>query len=195
MPPGSYPVSVDLEAPLEVARWRPFFNWVLAIPHLILVGVLGYVVGVVVFIAWFAILFSGTYPEGMFRFVAMTQRYQWRTYSFAAGFLEAYPPFAFDMTSTDPGTYPATYSVAEPARLSRGLIFVKWLLVIPHFIVLALLGLGAFLGWLIGALAVLFTGTWPAGLRDFLVGVNRWTHRATAYVYLMRDEYPPFSLQ
>jgi hypothetical protein len=157
--------------------------------------VLGSVAGVVSFIAWFAILFTGKMPQGLFNFLAMEQRYQWRVYAFAAGMVEPYPPFEFEMTPGDPGTSPATYAVEEPAQLSRVLIFVKWLLAIPHFFVLMFLGIGAFVAWLFGALAVLFTGAWPAGIRDFLVGVNRWTARVTAYVYLMRDEYPPFSLQ
>jgi hypothetical protein len=191
----AYPVVVELDAPLPIARWRPLVQWVLAIPQLIMVYVLGSVAGVIAFLAWFAILFTGKFPPSLFTFMAMEQRYQWRTYSYAAGLVEAYPPFEFDMTGADPGGYPATYSVEEPAQLSRGLIFVKWLLAFPHYIVLALLGIAAAFAWLVGALAVLFTGAWPAGIRDFLVGVNRWTHRVTAYIYLMRDEYAPFSLQ
>jgi hypothetical protein len=178
-----------------MARWRPFFNWVLAIPHLIIANVLSNVAGVVVFISWFAILFTGSYPPGLFRFVAMAQRYQWRTISHAIGLREPYPPFEFEMTSEDPGGDPARYSVDEPEVLSRGLIFVKWLLAFPHYIALIFLFIGAFFAWIAGAFAVLFTGAWPQGIRDYLVGCSRWGARVTAYVYLMRDEYPPFSLE
>jgi hypothetical protein len=190
----TYPVRVELDAPLEVARWRPFFNWVLTIPHLIIANVLGNVAGVVVFISWFAILFTGAMPPGLFRFLAMAQRYQWRTVSHAIGLREAYPPFEFEMTGEDPGNDPAHYAVDEPSVLSRGLIFIKWLLAIPHFIALFFVFIGAFFAWIVGAFAVLFTGAWPQGIRDFLVGTSRWGSRVTAYVYLMRDEYPPFSL-
>lgn len=191
----AYPVAVDLDAPLQIDRWRPLVQWVLAIPQLVMVYVFGTVASVIAFIAWFAILFTGKFPPSLFTFMAMEQRYQWRTYSYAAGLVAAYPPFEFEMTTADPGGHPATYAVEEPAQLSRGLIFVKWLLAFPHYIVLALLGIAVTFAWFFGVLAVLFTGAWPAGIRDFLVGVNRWTHRVTAYVYLLRDEYPPFSLQ
>jgi hypothetical protein len=180
---------------LEVARWRPFFNWVLAIPHLLVVSVINYAVGVVVLIAWFAILFTGKFPPGLFRFLAMARRYQWRTVSHAMGLREPYPPFEFEMVSEDPGTDPpARYSVDEPEVLSRGLIFIKWLLAVPHFIALFFVFIGVFFAWIVGAFAVLFTGAWPQGIRDFIVGSTRWTERVMAYVYLMRDEYPPFSL-
>jgi hypothetical protein len=190
----TYPVRVELDAPLEVARWRPFFNWVLAIPHLIISNVLTNVTGIVVFIGWFAILFTGKFPPGLFRFVAMSQRYQLRAVSHAIGLRETYPPFEFEMTSEDPGTDAAQYAVDEPEVLSRGLIFVKWLLAFPHYVALFFVVIGAFFAWIIGAFAVLFTGAWPQGIRDFLVGTARWGSRVTAYVYLMRDEYPPFSL-
>jgi hypothetical protein len=190
-----YPVVVELDAPLEIARWRPLVQWILAIPQLIILNVLGSVASAIVMIGFFFILFTGNMPPGLFRFLAMEQRYSWRVVAFATGLCEPYPPFEFEQTSADPGTYPAIYSVEEPASLSRGLIFVKWLLIIPHVIVLALLIVGAFFAWFIGAIAVLFTGAWPQGIRDYLVGVSRWGSRVTAYFYLMRDEYPPFSLQ
>lgn len=191
----AYPVRLDLDAPLEVARWRPFFNWVLAIPHLIISNVLSNVAGVAVLIGWFAILFTGNFPPGLFRFVVMAQRYQWRALSHAMGLREAYPPFEFDMTSADPVTDQARLDVDEPETLSRGLIFIKWLLAIPHVVVLAFVFIGVFFAWIVGAFAVLFTGAWPAGIRDFIVGASRWGQRVTAYVYLLRDEYPPFSLE
>jgi hypothetical protein len=189
-----YPVTVDLDAPLEIARWRPLFQWVLAIPQAIVASLLNQIAGLVVFIAWFAILFTGKFPPALFGFVAMAQRYQWRVYSYAGGLREAYPPFEFEPLTADPGGDPATYSVQEPEQLSRGLIFVKWLLAVPHYIVLMFLFLGAFFAWLFGAIAVLFTGAWPEGIRNYLLGVNRWSHRVLGYVYLMTDVYPPFSL-
>jgi len=71
---------------------------------------------------------------------------------------------------------------------------VKWLLVIPSAIVLALVELGAVVAWLVAAFAVLFTGRWPLALRDLVVGAIRWQLRLNAYVYFLTDEYPPFSL-
>jgi hypothetical protein len=80
-----------------------------------------------------------------------------------------------------------------PERLSRLLIFVKWLLVIPHFIVLYLLGFVAGFVWLIAWFAILFTGNIPQGLFDFLVGLMRWSYRVNVYLWLLTDIYPPFS--
>jgi hypothetical protein len=79
--------------------------------------------------------------------------------------------------------------------LSRGLIFIKWLLVIPQMIVLLFLGIGLYVVLIIAFFAVLFTGSWPAGLRDYVVGVERWATRVMMYYGLMTDQYPPFSLQ
>jgi hypothetical protein len=84
--------------------------------------------------------------------------------------------------------------VERPERLSRLLIFVKWLLALPHYIVLLFLLLGAAIASLIGFFAVLILGRWPEGLRRFIVGVHRWAYRVQAYVYLLTDAYPPFQL-
>ena len=80
--------------------------------------------------------------------------------------------------------------------LNRFLPLVKWLLAIPHYIVLALLAVGAIFSILIAWFAVLFTGRYPRGLFDYVVGVARWGLRVQAYTLLLvTDRYPPFSLQ
>jgi hypothetical protein len=190
----AYPVNLDFDAPLEVARWRPLVNWLLAIPQFIVLYALNAVAQAIVFISWFAILFTGAFPRALFDFVAMTQRYQWRVTSYAVWMREPYPPFEFTLTAEDPGTDPAFLSIEYPEQLSRGLIFVKWLLAFPHYIVLFFLGIGAAFIGLASFFVVLFTGRWNQGMRDYIVGVSRWGYRVTMYVYLMRDEYPPFSL-
>jgi hypothetical protein len=192
---SDYPVHLDLDAPLEVARWRPLVHWFLAIPHFIVVQILGYVQLVLFVISWFAILFTGNIPRGLFNFMVMILRYQWRTNSYAFFMREQYPPFAFDAASDDPGDDPARLSVAYPERLSRGLIFVKWLLAIPHFIALMFVFIAAFVVGIAGFFAVLFTGRWPEGMRNFLIGATRWSTRVSAYVFLLTDVYPPFSLE
>lgn len=191
---SAYPVQLDIEAPLEVARWRPLVHWLLAVPHMVVLYLLQAVLGILALISWFAVLFTGNIPRSVFDFMATIFRYQWRTYSYLGFMRESYPPFDFEPTSDDPGTDPARLSVAYPDRLSRGLIFVKWLLVIPHFIALFFVGIGAFFVMIAGFFAVLFTGRWPEGMRTFVVGTMRWSMRATAYFYLMTDVYPPFSL-
>ncbi|MBI4299751.1 MAG: DUF4389 domain-containing protein [Chloroflexi bacterium] len=92
-------------------------------------------------------------------------------------------------------TYPVNYTVEYPERLSRWLIFVKWLLALPHQIVLYGLAIAvavtSFLAWW----AILFTGRYPRGLHKFAVDVSRWSARVGAYTSLFRDEYPPFAFE
>ena len=83
---------------------------------------------------------------------------------------------------------------AYPERLSRGLIFVKWLLAIPHFVNLAVPGIAFAIVTFFAWFAILFTGNYPKGICDFLVGVLRWNVRVNLYGALMTDIYPPFSL-
>ena len=90
--------------------------------------------------------------------------------------------------------YPVDFRAERQAEYHRFLPLVKWLLAFPHYIALIFVGIGAFFA-LIGAFfAVLFTGHWPRGLFDFVAGTLRWGYRVSAYVLLLTDEYPPFSL-
>ena len=91
--------------------------------------------------------------------------------------------------------YPLRYDVDYPEELSRWLIFVKWLLAIPHYIVLLFLLIAVYFAYIIAWFAILFTKRYPQGLFDFVVNVNRWNYRVGAYTALLRDEYPPFSLR
>jgi len=80
--------------------------------------------------------------------------------------------------------------------LNRWMPIVKWLLAIPHYVVLAFLAVGAVFAVLIAWFAILFTGQYPRGLFDFVVGVGRWGLRVNAYAFLLvTDRYPPFSLR
>ena len=90
--------------------------------------------------------------------------------------------------------YPASFEISYPSELNRWLPLIKWLLVIPHFIALFFVGIGAFFVGIYAFFAVLFTGRWPRGAFDYLVGTFRWTYRVLAYFHLMTDAYPPFSL-
>ena len=193
---GSYPVRVDLRAPNKVANWRPLVHWLLVIPHLLIARALGALRGVLTLISFFTVLFTKQIPEPIFGMIVMTRRYTWRAVSYGAWLRESYPPFSFTTTSQDDGIDPASLSVDYPRELNRWLPLVKWLLAIPHYIVLLFLGIAQTLViFPISFFIVLFTGTYPEGLRSFVVGVTRWSARVSAYVGLLRDEYPPFSLE
>jgi Domain of unknown function (DUF4389) len=90
--------------------------------------------------------------------------------------------------------YTARFEISYPSELNRWLPLVKWLLVIPHFIALFFVAIGAFFVGIYAFFAVLFTGRWPRGAFDYLVGTFRWAYRVFAYFHLMTDAYPPFSL-
>jgi hypothetical protein len=186
---ASYPLRYDVEYPERLSRWKIFFKWLLAFPHMLIVGALGMVAYVMMVIAWFAILFTGRYPQGLFNFVVGIYRWNANVSAYILFMRDEYPPFTMEA-----GHYPVTYEVDYPERLSRWKIFFKWLFVIPNMIVLMVLVLAYEITILIAWFAILFTGRYPEGLFRFGVGVTRWNLRASAYTYLLRDEYPPFSL-
>src|SRR5829696_4813496 len=96
--------------------------------------------------------------------------------------------------ATTASDYPVRYEVEYPEGLSRWKIFVKWLLAIPHLIIVYLLQLVGNVMVLIAFFAILFTKKWPRGMFDFMVQIQRWTANTFAYALtLQRDEYPPFS--
>ena len=191
-PPPEYPVRFDVEYPERLSRWKIFVKWLLAIPHLIIVYLLQIVASVMVFIAFFAILFTKKWPRGMFDFMVQIQRWTANMAAYALLLLrDEYPPF-----SGDAGEYPVTLEVDYDANLSRWQIFLKWLFVIPHLVVLLFVLLAAYVVVFIAFFAILFTGRYPRGMFDFVVGAGRWVMRVNAYAqWLMTDRYPPFSLR
>ena len=186
---STYPLVFDVEYPERLSRWLIFVKWLLAIPHLIILYALIAVAEIITVIAWFAILFTGRYPKGMFEFVVGILRWDHNFIAYTVLLRDEYPPF-----SLSAGQYPVTYDVEYPERLSRLLIFFKWLLIIPNLIVLALVGIAYYVTLIIAWFAILFTGRYPEGLFKFAVGTLRWSARVNAYMFLLRDEYPPFSL-
>ena len=198
---GVYPVSIRGELTALPARGWWLLKCLLAIPHWIILFFLWIAFVVVWVIAFFAILFTGKYPRGLFNFNAGVLRWTWRVgfYSYEALGTDKYPPFT--LASVD--DYPADLQIEYPERLSRGLVLVKWwLLVFPHYIIVSLFkgGLGGenaglvTLLAIIAAVALLFTGKYPEDIFKLVVGMNRWSYRVCAYVALMTDKYPPFRL-
>ncbi len=186
---STYPLVFDVEYPERLSRWLIFVKWLLAVPHWIILYALMAVAQAITVIAWFAILFTGRYPKGLFVFVVGIYRWYYNVIAYAALLRDDYPPF-----SLSAGQYPVTFDIEYPERLSRLLIFFKWLLIIPHLIVLVVLGIVYWITLVIAWFTILFTARYPKGLFNFGVGLLRWGARINAYYMLMRDEYPPFSL-
>ena len=116
---GGYPIDVDVEVPEHIARWRPLVQWILAIPLLIVVYVLGIVAEVCAIIGWFAALFTGRLPEGLGNIIAGYYRYYWRSYSYAWFLRDKYPPFGLAASYGDPDDDPAWFEVRPGQGLSR----------------------------------------------------------------------------
>jgi hypothetical protein len=204
-----YPLQLTGELSPKLSRGLWLVKWLLAIPHFVVLIFLWIAFAVVSVAAFFAILFTGRYPRGLFTFNVGVLRWTWRVgfYSWSALGTDEYPPF----TLKDVPDYPARLEVAYPETLSRGLVLVKWwLLAIPHYLVVSVFLGGAWAatgtdrlwraGGLIGLLVLfagimlLFTSRYPRSLYDFVLGMNRWVFRVAAYGALMTDVYPPFRL-
>jgi hypothetical protein len=191
----TYPVTLRGELTTPLSRWLWLVKWLLAIPHFIVLGFLGLASFVCWVIAFFAILFTGKYPRGLFDFNLGVMRWSWRVgfYCYQAMGTDKYPPFSLD---PDPN-YPADLDVQYPEKLSNGMVLVKWLLAFPHWIIVGIFNSGRggliFLLAIVSVIILLFTGKYPDELFKIIIGMNRWTYRVIAYV-MMRDEYPPFRL-
>lgn len=204
-----YPVRLEGRLDTPLSRWLWLVKWLLVLPHAVVLAVLWVAAVLLTVVAAVAILFTGRYPRFVFAFNVGVLRWTWRVafYTTAAFGTDRYPPFGL---SPDPA-YPADLDVDYPERLSRGLVLVKWLLAVPHYLVVAAFAGGLFVGvdtgqWRAGAwglvsllavvamVMVLFGRAYPRQLFDFVMGMNRWCARVAAYVLLLRDEYPPLRL-
>jgi Domain of unknown function (DUF4389) len=216
---AAHPVRVEGRLEPELSRWLWLIKWLLAIPHYIVLVFLSIAFVLLTIVAFFAILFTGRYPRGIFDFNLGVLRWGWRVafYSYGALGTDRYPPFTLGHVPE----YPASVDIPYPEQLSRGLVLVKWwLLAIPHYLVLgALLGGGGWFAWgggwdrngdewrwggggpnvivllvVFAGIALLFTTRYPRGIFDFVLGLDRWVLRVIGYAALMTDAYPPFRL-
>ena len=197
---SNYPVTIKGELTEPPSRGWWLLKWLLIIPHVIVLVFLGIAFIGVWIIAFFAILFTGRFPRGLFDFNVGVMRWMWRVgfYSYEALGTDKYPPFT--LKSVD---YPADLQVEYPEKLSRGLVLIKWwLLAIPHYIVVVFFhggsernGVGlVYILAIFAAVALLFTGRYPKEIFKVVIGMNRWSYRVCAYAALMTDRYPPFRL-
>ncbi len=214
---SAQPVRVEGRLDPPLSRWLWLVKWLLAIPHFIILLFLAIAFVMTTIVAFFAILFTGRYPRGIFDFNLGVLRWGWRVcfYTYSALGTDRYPPFTLARVPD----YPATVDVQYPQELSRGLVLVKWwLLAIPHYLVLSVLLGGGWFAWgggwdddgdpgrwhggpglidllvLFAAVALLFMARYPRGIFDVVMGLNRWVLRVVAYSALMTDAYPPFRL-
>lgn len=136
------------------------------------------------------ILFRQRYPRWWFDFARELARFSTRVWAYLALLTDDYPSTVEEQSVHLEIDYP------DAAKdLNRWLPLVKWLLAIPHFIILGFLSIAAFFAVVFAWFAILFTGRYPKGLFDFVVGVARWWLRVGAYSFLLvTDRYPPFSL-
>jgi hypothetical protein len=193
---SAYPASFTFDPAERVANWRPLVHWLLAIPHLAILYALQALTEVLSIVSWFSIVFTGKVPAGIVNFQSMALRYSLRTWSYVLFMREEYPPFAFVTAAGDPGEDARLRVDLTPQLEDRNRLTVAFrlILVIPHVIVLAALAIAAFVVSVVALFAVLFTGRWPAGARQFVLGVARWWLRVQSYLVLLHDQYPPFSL-
>jgi hypothetical protein len=130
------------------------------------------------------------YPRWWFDFARELTRFAYRVGAYLMLLTDQYPSTVDEQAVHLEIDYPDV-----PHDLNRWLPLVKWLLTIPHYLVLGVLGIGAFFAVVLAWFAILATGRYPQGLFDFVVGVGRWGLRVNAYAFLLvTDRYPPFSL-
>jgi hypothetical protein len=135
------------------------------------------------------LLFRQKYPRWWFDWNLQLSRFLARVGAYALLLRDEYP------STDEEQAVHLDFAYPDARQLSRGLPIVKWLLAVPHWIVLWFLWIGAVVCVVIAWFAILFTGRYPRSLFDYVVGVNRWTWRVSAYALLLiTDQYPPFSL-
>jgi len=206
-----YPVQFSVEYPdRDLDRLTTAFRIIVAIPILIVLGAIGGAGwsswsdgnggngatmaagggGVLFFPALLMIVFRQKYPRWWYDWNLELLRFENRVFVFLGLLDDRYP--STDERQSVSLEFP--YPDAKQG-LNRWLPLVKWFLAIPHYIVLIFLGLAAIVSVIIAWFAILFTGRYPRGLFDFIVGVMRWANRVTAYAFvLVTDQYPPFRL-
>jgi len=207
-------MRVEVEPALGARnRLTSAFRLLLAIPHLIIVGgplavgfswssasdsrmgsgagggLLGLVATAAAILSWFAILFTGRHPQGLWDLAAYFLRWRVRAVAYTALLRDEYPPFG-------DGPYAAVLEIAPPTKpRNRLTVGFRFLLALPHLIALWLLGFAWALTSIWAWFSILFTGRYSAAIYGFAVGMLRWSTRVEAYLLLLDDDYPPFTLE
>jgi hypothetical protein len=198
-----YPITVEVDYQESLSRLSTAFRIILLIPLLIFVAVIAGGVtadfategayfslgtlGSLVVAHWMVILVRQRPATWLFETIVHIQRFALRASAYFFLLVDKYPPFE--------GDWGVRYEVQQPETLSRWrLLFWKLLTAIPHIIILIVLWFVLIVIVVISWFAILFTGNFPKGLHNFVVGFMRWEARVAAYIASLTDEYPPFSL-
>jgi Domain of unknown function (DUF4389) len=180
------------EADFEASRSRltTFFRLLLAIPHLLVLWLWGIAAAVVVFVAWFALVVTGRYPQAMYDFVAAYLRFSTFVHGYAWLLCDPYPPFTGDASER----YPVRLLIGPPLpaydRLKTGF---RFLLAIPVLVIVYAMQIVYQLGALLAWFAIVVTGRQPRGLQDMIVLGLSYQQRAYAYLALVSEDWPAFT--
>ena len=188
-----YPVSYAADYAAEGRnRLTTFFRYIVAIPWQIVMTLYGLVASIAIVIAWFALLFTGRYPEGLYNFVGGYVRMSARVNAFSYLLTDEYPPFNGE---DDPG-YPVRTGIPEPLdKYSRLKVFFRYIIGIPVMILGAIHAIILLVVTVIAWFAILFTGRHPEGLFGPARSATAYLTRAGAYFGLLTEDWPPFSLE
>jgi hypothetical protein len=170
------------------SRLTTFFRYLLAIPHFFVVMFWGIAAFVAIVVAWFALVFTGRYPQGLYGFVAGFLRYSTALSGYLALLTDEYPPLGSDVSQ-----YPVRLRLPPPKpEYDRAKAAFRLILAIPPYIIAYAMALvwqlGAFIAWLV----ILVTGKLPKGLHDMIVLGLSYQQRAYAYFFLLTEDWPPF---
>ncbi len=187
-----YPVRYTADYAEERNRGTTFFRWILLIPWAIVASVYFFAASIVAFLAWFALVFTARYPEGLYNFNAGVLRFLGRVNSWANLQTDEWPPFGF---AHDPA-YPVRVDVDPPLeRYSRWKVLLRLIIGIPVMFVLYLMAtlypVAAAIAWF----HIVFTGRSSGGIHNVLTVGLAYTLRATAYFLLVTETFPPVSDQ
>ena len=192
-----YPVTLSVDYPREFNRLSTFFRGILLIPPAVILALItgaqggGSGISILFLPTLLMILFRGTYPRWWFDWNVNLTKFSARVGAYAALIMDQFPS-----TEREQAVHITIPFPNVEKDLRRGMPLVKWFLAIPHLFLLSFLGTAAAFCVFISWFAIIFTGHFPRGLFDFVVGVGRWGLRVSAYAFLLvTDVYPPFSLE
>jgi Domain of unknown function (DUF4389) len=188
-----YPISFDADPALEGRnRLTTFFRYIVSIPWLIVASIYGFVAEIAAVIAWFAIVFTGKYPQGIYDFNAGYLRMISRVNGFQYLLTDEWPPFGGEDASDYPIRVGVPPALDQYSRLKTGLRLLYGIPVYLLAIVQAvILGVCALIAWFV----ILFTGKVPDGLFNPMRSALAYLTRAAAYFLLITEDWPPFSYE